>query len=341
MLFFTESFDGLFNNPTDKWISQFGNINTGTARTGALGFTGNGEWLHRWDPAHGHATFICGLAHRRSSGTLGLELRFRNNADAVDHVTLKVQTDGSIRVYRGTTAGTLLGSSAAGVVRTDGSWQYIEMKATLSDSTGVVVVRVDETVVVNLSGQDTKNGGSGAVFDDVWFQAPTGTNLDDIYVCNGAGSTNTDFVGAVRIEYLKPNGNGNSSGMTNSAGTSTNNYSYVDDADTGAGTDYVESDTAKDTYAFTNSTQPTGNSVKGVLAWAFAQKTDAGARGLDAVARSGGTETSTAMTPAVSTDTGLLNGINKWQYAVFETKPGGGSWTVSDVNAAEFGIDAT
>jgi hypothetical protein len=61
---------------------------------------------------------------------------------------------------------------------------------------------------------------------------------------------NSDFLGNTVVLRFVPTGNGNSSGLTNSAGNSVNNWSYVDDT---GGADYVEGLAAgqRDTYALT------------------------------------------------------------------------------------------
>jgi hypothetical protein len=348
-LILTESWDSTSSAAilADKWNLGLANGigGSGPGRTGANGWVGaNGTAGRQVAASEESATFIYGgaqidtdLTFFGSGGTGKKQISFKSDAGVTEHVYL--QTGASdptkLEVYRG--GGTLLGSSASGVVKA-GIWQYFEMKVTLSDTVGAVVVRVDETVVINLSGIDTKNGGTKTVLDSIVItgnrNGTTGVNtrFDDIYLCNGAGLANTDFLGAVRVECLLPNGNGASTGMTNSAGNSVNNYSYVDDQM--VTTDYVESDSAKDTYTFADSAQPTGNSVKGVAVYEFAEKTDAGARGLSAVARLSGTE--------ALTDVGALtNGAYHVKWAIFETKPGGGAWTVGDVNNAEFGQQAT
>jgi hypothetical protein len=352
MLIFTESFEFSTGSGAgggangDKWnLSNTLSVWSGQGpRTGSFNADGStsSEAKRQVAAADEHATFIIGVAAKNmgGAGTAKRFLTLYSDAGATTHVYVQTgATDATkLEVYRG--GGTLLGSTASGVLTTVGTvYQYIEVKVTLNDTTGAVVIRVDETPVLSLTGVDTKNGGTKTVFDSFGIQGMTGSTwFDDIYACNGAGSTNNDFLGAVRIEALHPNANGNSSGMTNSAGNSTNNYTYVDDAfpiaDT---TDYVDGVTTgdKDTYTFADSAQPAGNSVKAVVVYASAQKTDAGARGLSLVARSGGTEATAAAATA------LVNGVYHLVWGVFETKPGGGSWTVSDYNAAEFGLQAT
>jgi hypothetical protein len=190
-------------------------------------------------------------------------------------------------------------------------------------------------VVLNLAGVDTKGAfGTGATKFDALQVRTTGPSLcDDLYVCNEAGAANNDFLGDVAVEVLRPNGNGAASGMVGSDGNSTDNWQLVDEAVV-ATADWVEGDNTgeKDTYAFTDSAFAAPSGCAGVIVFAHALKTDAGARTLRLVSRSGGAE-------ATSADKALGTAYG-WVSHVFETKPDGAAWTLADVAAAEFGVEA-
>ena len=154
--------------------------------------------------------------------------------------------------------------------------------------------------------------------------------MDDIYVCDDTGGTNNDFLGDIRVEALLPNGNGNSSQFDGSDGNTTDNYLLVDDATPNDDTDYVESPDSgdKDTYAYGNLASSTG-SVYGVQICPYARKTESGIRNLKTVARLSGTETDGPERP--------VGDSYAYMPDIRETKPGGGAWSISDVNSAEFG----
>jgi hypothetical protein len=279
-----------------------------------------------------------------SSSTLNLFM-FKGDAGATTHVTIAYAGGAAgkpITAYRGTTSGTLLGTSSTGPP--ESQWVYVEAKVRLHDTAGLVVVKIDEVVVLNLSGVDTKNGGTDTTFDNIEVHGST-TDLrwDDIYLANEQGSVNNDFLGAVVVEALGPNGNGNSSQFVGSDGNSTDNYLLVDDGAVAgnvddSGADYVESsvDNDKDTYTFENSTLGSSlQTVLGVMAYAKARRSDTGARTLALVARLSGTEADSA-DKTINTSSGNFG----WVGHAFETKPGGGSWAISDVDSAEFGVKA-
>jgi hypothetical protein len=119
--------------------------------------------------------------------------------------------------------------------------------------------------------------------------------------------------------------------LAGSDGNSTNNYLLVDEATPNDDTDYVSSATPgdKDTYAYSNM-NATAGTVFGVQPVPAARKDDAGARSIVTIARLSGTEVDGPVKTMATT------------YAYYadmrETKPGGGSWSISDVNSAEFGV---
>lgn len=345
-VFWLESYEsnGLGNkiNANGTAYSTVPNWFSGGARTGSR--RGQSAGVVALGAGDQDDLIIAGHAFMVPAASTGVFLlfAFRGDAGATTHVTVYVdrtapESPATIKVYRGDSAtGTLLGTSSVFTEPAAASYWHCEAKVRLHDSSGSVVVRVDEATVLTLSGTDTKNGGAGAVFDSIEV-SDAYSDFDDGYLANEQGSTNTDFQGAKRVEALAPNGNGNSSQGVGGDGNSTDNYLLVDDLQTpsGSGTDYVDFSTTgdKDTYTHADSAQPTSNAVAAVFVWAFARKNDAGSRSLIPVARLSGTEADGAALP-------LVNGSFRTVGDVFETKPGGGAWDVSAVNNAEFGIKA-
>ncbi|MGI0150005.1 MAG: hypothetical protein ACREDF_10815, partial [Thermoplasmata archaeon] len=213
-------------------------------------------------------------------------------------------------------------------------FHYIEFKVTISDASGVAVLKINGVTELTGSGLDTQNT-TNASADRVLLglngsALNVNTDYDDLYVCDGSGTVNNDFLGDIRCEYIPPNGNGNSSQFVGSDGNSVDNYLLVDEATPNDDTDYVESGTIteKDTYAQGNLT-PTSGTVYGVQMLPYARKTDAGVRSIASIARLAAAED-------LSVDK-ILSTSYSYFPDIRETKPGGGAWTVTDVNNAEFG----
>src|SRR5574337_15066 len=248
------------------------------------------------------------------------------------HIDLRTNGSGIFYVTRN---GTTLGTGTTPL--TSGVWYYVEMKAVIHDTAGSVELRLNGVTEISLSGIDTRNGANGVITQiklGCFGNAPQ-KYFDDLYVCDTSGSVNNDFLGDVRIEALFPNGNGAKSNLVGSDSNSTDNYLLVDEATPNADTDYVESSTVgdKDTYTFTDLTSTAGT-VRGIQLLPYARKTDAGTSSIKAVTRLSGTEEDAASDSPLSTSYVYYPDIR-------ETKPGGGAWSISDINSAEFGVKVT
>jgi hypothetical protein len=335
-LIFVDSFDHYaFADRNLKWSltgDQGGSLSSGNGRWGTtcLQFTHGNDYWQKTVP--GAATYVVGAAHV-GFGFSTSHRFFRFYDSGTEHLYLTVDGTGRVAVYRG--GGTLLGTGTTAL--SSGVYYYLEMKATIHDSTGSVEVRVNGVTEINLTNQDTRNGATANINQ---IRIGLGVNqgisthrIDDFYICDTNGSANNDFLGDVRIQALFPNGNGNSSVLVGSDANSTDNYLLVDETAPNT-SDYVESSTPgdKDTYAFGNLT-PTSGTVHGLQVLPFAAKTDAGVRSIASVARLSGTEEDSADKALGATYT--------YHPDIRETKPGGGAWSISDVNSAEFGVKVT
>lgn len=284
------------------------------------------------------ASWVIGVAVRCSTNLPATVIQLLALKDAGSvQCDLRLNADGTLSVTRAGTA--LTGGTSALAISLD-AWNYIEWKVTIADSIAANSCKVNVNGVnwINVtSGQDTKATanatanslalgtttapGSTSLTTDVYFT--------DLYVCDQSGSVNNDFLGPRKVELLAPTGAGNSSGWTPSAGS---NYQCVDDATPGGDTDYVETSvaTTKDTYAM-GDLQSSPATVDGIQTRIVARKTDAGARSLAAVVRSGGADTDGATVALADTYAALCE--------VRETDPATGvAWTESGVNAMQAGV---
>lgn len=248
-----------------------------------------------------------------------------------NHLNVQHLVAGQLTLFRGSTSiATAPGAWSGGV----GAWHYLEVSATINDTTGTCVVRVDGAVVINFTG-DTKNGGTNNSIDTVgWGSYQAGGNpqvMDDVYILDGTGSAPwNDFLGDVRIHTLVPTGAGNSTQLTPSTGS---NYACVDELPYSA-SDYVSSSTAgqKDTYA-TSDLPGTVGTVYGVQVCAVAKKTDAGARSLKTVVRRGSTDYSDSTAAGLGTGDGTVTSLRAVDPST------SAQWTASNVNAMEIGVE--
>lgn len=282
-------------------------------------------------PLTASATIISGVAIR--CGTSDMTIGFNADTGAVNHVTVVLTTTGTLNVYRGPGAGILLGTVAGAF--SSSSWVFVEMKVTVSDTVGVIEVRLNGSTspTINVTGADTRNAGTSTNIDQMTLNHNGGSgHYDDWYILNTLGSAPVNtFLGDCRVHTLSPSGNGTSSQFVGSDADSVNNYLLVNEQpfDTA---NYVGSATVnnKDTYAMTD-LAGTVVTVFATQEVAYAAKSDAGAATIKTVVRSGATDyASSAGTLATS-------------YAPFvnlrEVDPATtAAWTTSGVNAAEVGV---
>ncbi|MGH9909671.1 MAG: hypothetical protein ACRD32_03445, partial [Nitrososphaerales archaeon] len=151
MLLLLAGFD--YNNLSGTiWNINSQSRTTTNPRTGTHSVDATGGALQR-DVGSNLATIIIGAAmFRTSAGAAGQFIGIRDSTS--DQLTVNLNADGSLEVRRGSSGGTLLGTSATGVFPAN-VWNYVEIKATIDNTVGVFQLRINGTTVLNLSGIDT------------------------------------------------------------------------------------------------------------------------------------------------------------------------------------------
>lgn len=259
---------------------------------------------------------------------------------ATCQVSVLTTAAGALEVRRGTATGTVIGTSASGLIPT-GAFTQIQMRLTISDTTGVVQIRLNGSTsyALNLSAQDTNNGAAAVSVDSVRLgytgasAMTTVTTYDDFVIWDTTGSVMNTWVGDVRVDSYAPNGEGDTQNFTTSTGST--HYTLVDEASPDA-TDYVQSATLndKELFAFADMTH-TPTNIYGVVPTVAALKDDAGNRSIKLLAKSGGTEALSASDIALSTTRTRCIGV-------METDPNtAAAWTKTAFNAAQFGVKVT
>ena len=259
---------------------------------------------------------------------------FEEASGGIVHVTIAFDASGKIAAYRGTTAGTLLGTSSS-VVSAPGSFVHIETKVFISATVGTVEVRANGSAVLTLTGQNTKNGGTG-VIDQCTLGAVTGYQLfmffDDYVIWDTSGATNNDFLGDVRVGYSAPNLAG-----THTDGTAVGDATLlacVDESNYDGDTTYIDfDDTALPKAAsFAVEDAPTNATViLAVAPIAIVRKDDAGTDNGRVLLISGATENDGGADIAATS-------AYKLNTRILETDPNtAAAWTISNFNAIEVG----
>lgn len=317
---------------------QAGRFGGQCLRIGANG-SSNAASAYRALPANVGPSFGVGFAYKCSNiGTISTTVL--NNVFAslaslagTTQVGLALQDNGQVHAYRltGLNAGTLLGSSAAGVIAA-ATWHFIELAVLFSDTVGTLVVKVDGATVINLSGIDTMNSatvGAGRLYFQGMNVADSDNaslnEWDDLYITDGA------TLGDRRVETIRPNADTADKDFTRSTGS--DNYALVDES-TVDSTDYVQGSTVGDLDLYDlGALSSTPTTIDAVTVISFAQKTDAASRSIAHVLDLSGTQSTGA-------DKALPASLGK-QETIFATKPGGGAWDATAVNALKAGPKVT
>ncbi len=314
--------------PAGGWTQGSGTVQTASPRFAGRRYAQVASSANSYYSFAAAAEIYLGFAGYWA-GTNG-RLDIMGDSGATAHLTLHLSSSGTLQLRRGGTAATLLGETVATY---NDAWHFIEIRATINDSTGVCQVRIDGSTspAIDYSG-DTKNGGTNTTIDRVrWASAGANSTVrwTDLYLLNTSGDAplNT-WLGDRRVDALAPSGAGNSTGWTPSAG---NNWDCVEEVPESTAESVSATDSGTtDLYAL-GDMDATVTSVLAVKAQIYGQKSDAGASSVIPVLRTGG---SNYDGDAVALSTSWGKADQTWT-----VNPGTSeAWTRSQVDALEAGV---
>jgi len=136
-------------------------------------------------------------------------LDVNNNAIA----SMTVRPDGALEFRSGDPTGTILGVTAGPVV-VPSTWHHFETRIVRDASAGIFELRVDEVVVMSLTGlalgaddiaQIAVRMGQATLAEPAFF-------IDDIITRDTTGTTNNTFMGDLKVATLQPVANGANQG---------------------------------------------------------------------------------------------------------------------------------
>lgn len=296
-----------------------------TYRNGTHSYKGTGTLAEAQSPSFGNqATIYCGLAVRwQSLASANKCIALMDGATS--QVCVTCETDGTLKVRRGTEAGTVLASSSSGVF-TINTWHHIQLYVVVHGSAGAVELRLNGTNVASASGINTSNSGNAYASKIALYGCP-GFNYgyyDDLWISSVA------FQGDCKVETIFPSANGTTNNFSVSGVAS--NYQAVDESDYNSDTDYVYDANVgdKDLYAMGNLTTTSGT-VKGVRFNAVWRKDDTGTKQAAIRVRSGGTESSL-------TTTTLTTSYTVYSQDTTVNPVDSVAWSITTVNAMEAGV---
>lgn len=334
MLLFVDGF-AHYTTALQKWSGESHGGSGSAAPTVAVGLGRNGSGGLRlnggssgaasascWMDLPSSSTWVAGCAFLHV-GSIPPVFRFQEGAAI--HVDVRMDSLGHVAVTRN---GTTIATSVSALEI--GSWNFIELKATIHSTTGYVELRINGAVEATFTG-NTRNGGTGVLnrfmLGNVGQDDP---RWSDIYVLDGSGTMNNDFLGDVKIETLRPSAAGSYTQFTPLAGA---NWENADDSTPDDDATYNASATAgqKDSFALTDLATAAG-SVIGVQQNTRWRKDDAGSRTARALVR-------VASTDAVGPDLALGDTFTTARRVIEQNPVTAAAWTIAEVDALEAGYE--
>jgi hypothetical protein len=215
-------------------------------------------------------------------------------------------------------------------------WHYVEMKVYSHSTNGTIEVRVNGVPVIDVSSVNTEATEGKAT--RIVFGSPSASGgsqyirYDDVYICDGTGNTNNDFLGDVAVRTLIPDGDDTTQFANTGNVSKSTHYEEVNMLEASFSTDWVSDSTSgnRDIFTFNNATE-TYDEIYGVVGWTYAQY-ETSAETYRMVCDSNGTEEESTNITANSS----------WKNDLFileEDPDTSNSWNQSSINAIKFGFE--
>jgi hypothetical protein len=250
--------------------------------------------------------------------------------DTASNTQLKVQyqTGGTIAVLRNTTG---LDNTSAGLISLN-TWYWIEMAATIDNTTGSVTVKIYDdslTLLDTLSFSGDTQNTANAFANHVLIAGTNDDNYaDDIWI----SSTNALY-GPLRVETIYPTGNGDTHEWTRAGTDSGTDWGQVDEAQDNGTTDYLESATNGKIHLFTFPARSLTGAIHAVQVVPTLGLSGAvGGMTLRAVCRIGGVN-------YVGSTVTLSNAFKTYPFAWGTNPSTSAAWDDAGLASAQFGIE--
>lgn len=331
-LLFIDSFDHYDDNHYDeKGYFRFFSPNwqhvVGGGRRGTNAMTGEGNGVigsyleQEFDPTD---TMVVGCAIQINS-VPSQDKHLIHIADTADGKhEFNVTSAGELQIKSGGTTVNTVPSAYE-----PSSYNYYELKYTKGTGADAVLeLRKDQVLVLTITNSSGTTQPNRARFLDAGnFFNP---RLDDLYILNGEGTMNNDYLGDIRVDCQFASANGAQNDFfPNTVGA---NWTMLDDAIPDDDTTYVENGTilSRDLYKVDDATL--GTDIYAIQQVIYSRKNDAGTITVDMLTEKGdgtGEQISVNVVP-----------VDDWafQLSLQETDPTTSNvWTDADINDTEWG----
>lgn len=252
---------------------------------------------------------------------------------AAGHVNIMLRAGGKIAANRNTTQ---LEESAAQVIFSN-TYHRIEAYVLLHDTTGRVIVKVDEVTVIDFTGDTIHDAFADPVIRGVMFgryaNAQVGSNnYDDVAFWNASGDQPNTSLGDFVIDTLNPNANGSVAFGTAVGAASL--YQCVDEPNGhNSDTDYVKNTTVGNIAMFALPDLVAGGDIIAVGVVAKMRADAPGAHSASLGVRVESTNFFEAAPQSIPAQATYVN-----RQTVFGENPATAvAWTVGDIDALQIG----
>ena len=324
---------------TKRWTFRDSAVNV--SATYARG-TGKGVTISPQTTQAGSLDLVYNLLASKRMGIIGFAIYYEDLNDFgtltgaplkithdVTQLTLVLDTSNFFRLYRGSHNGTLLATGTT-LIQTV-TWYYVELRFFIDSTAGSYELKINESTEFSATSVNTQASTVEGKWSQFGFTPHYSSGqywLDDVYALGDDTDTAGGFLGDVKVDYYLPNADGTYTDFTRSAGTT--DYELVDEAVPSA-TDYLYSSTTGHQVTVNFADAPSGADIVGVGAWAHCSLGTGGGRDVKVLCKSGATLDQGAA-QRVSTNQGRFGGyLNDPNTA--------SSWTLTNLNAAEFGLE--
>jgi len=178
---------------------------------------------------------------------------WRNGTTSLGSVKINYTTH-KLEIYAG---GSLWGTGT--ITINTSTWYVLEVHIKISDTVGVLDVRLDGFSEITVAAGDTKPDANTTFTNLYWYAGGASTAptmyFDDIAINDTNGAVDNSWCGDGRFIAISPNANGDQSDLDGSDGNSVDNYALVDEVPANDETDYVES-AVSDEYDLYNMATP-------------------------------------------------------------------------------------
>jgi hypothetical protein len=180
----------------DDTCDSFANFTTTGSPTIVAGLHGN--CFNFPIGSSNRVKYLVAGAQRSADFTIGFNVRFGalithdflvmyTDIGTNNQSTLRLNPNGSISIF--SPPSTTHGSSAAGSIAVN-TWYYVEAFFRISNTVGIVELRINGTQIFRATNQDTEGIVSFGLYDQIWWQSIGGAGsaawqVDDIYINNG------------------------------------------------------------------------------------------------------------------------------------------------------------